>query len=474
MKSLINTTLIIYTLLLLIVQQTFAAGMQTQLDNIYQDMENYTAPGSYETMRRSGYTLGRYTYKTKIVNENLISMVAPSAKGGCGGIDAFGGSFSFVNADQLVQLLRQVASNAQGYAFQLAMDNMCPDCMKWMNELQSKVQALNSNLSNSCQLAQGLVNDASSIMPWKIKEKTDASLKASLTGVGDDFGDLQGFISESLTPSRRAKDADADVFAQKNTGNVVYKALRYQNVQNWYTGGDAELIESIMSMTGSVVVGDLGTNPDDNGETTEVIELPGLQLTIQDLIEGKQNAEIYDCSQTDYVNLCRINPADKKTINITGLKERILDAFVGATGLITHIRNGDINANFTDEQKAILAAMPHSIGTKIFQIAPKSTPAAETLIRDVINPVTLEYVWRLIRESVRATEDALAQQKNETYKGKAMDMIKASYDDLEKEFISLNSTYGSVSEVEEKYNNIIKNIDKPNYFISSANNNRAK
>ncbi len=55
-------------------------------------------------------------------------LVPPSFSAGCGGIDLFGGSFSFINMNQFVDLMRAVASNAAGYAFQLAINAMCPDC----------------------------------------------------------------------------------------------------------------------------------------------------------------------------------------------------------------------------------------------------------------------------------------------------------------------------------------------------------
>ena len=233
---------------------TLAAGMQDQLDNIFNQMENYTAPGAYETQRRSAYFGGRYTMKNAIYNENLVAMQLPSARGGCGGIDIFGGSFSFINSDQLVQLLRQVASNAQGYAFQLAMDNMCPNCMEWMNELQIKMQGLNENMSNSCQLAQGLVNDTVNLVAHKKREETDQSLMGSLKGFGEDFLDLSQHVTTADTAVKRIFDADPAEFNEQ-TGADVYKALMRNSAQSWFVGGDQELIEAIMSMTGSIVVG---------------------------------------------------------------------------------------------------------------------------------------------------------------------------------------------------------------------------
>ncbi|MDN4704685.1 conjugal transfer protein TraH [Vibrio parahaemolyticus] len=45
--------------------------------------------------------------------QNLVSFTPPSWKAGCGGVDMFGGSFSFINAEQLVTMMRAVAANAK-------------------------------------------------------------------------------------------------------------------------------------------------------------------------------------------------------------------------------------------------------------------------------------------------------------------------------------------------------------------------
>ena len=89
------------------------ADIQDELDSFFGEMSNATSPGVFETQRRGVFSGGRYTTKSKIFDENLISFAPPSWKGGCGGIDMFNGSFSFVSAEQIVQLLRQVAANAK-------------------------------------------------------------------------------------------------------------------------------------------------------------------------------------------------------------------------------------------------------------------------------------------------------------------------------------------------------------------------
>ena len=106
---------------------SLAGGLQTQLDHVFDGMmSNTTLPGVWESQRRGVIAGGRFTAKTKIMNESLVQFTPPSWKGGCGGVDLFGGSFSFINSDQIVELLRTIAANAKGYAFQLALETVFP------------------------------------------------------------------------------------------------------------------------------------------------------------------------------------------------------------------------------------------------------------------------------------------------------------------------------------------------------------
>src|SRR3546814_9445093 len=72
-------------------------------------------------------------------------------------IDIFAGSFSFINASEIVAMLKAVANNAVGFAFSLAIDTVCPECSKIMQEFSQKAQLMNNLNINSCEMAQGLV-----------------------------------------------------------------------------------------------------------------------------------------------------------------------------------------------------------------------------------------------------------------------------------------------------------------------------
>jgi len=109
--------------------------------------------------------------RNRIMNESLWHLVPPSVKAGCGGIDLFGGSFSFISMEQFQNLLRAIASNAAGYAFEIALQTMCKDCMEVMETLQKKLLALNQGFANSCQLAKGIVNDVADAFDIAHKDK---------------------------------------------------------------------------------------------------------------------------------------------------------------------------------------------------------------------------------------------------------------------------------------------------------------
>src|SRR5690606_15403656 len=203
-----------------------ANGLQSQLNTMFDSMVNVTTPGVYETQSRGVFIGGRFTVKNKIYSENVVSFVPPSLSAGCGGIDFFGGSFSFINSEQLTQLFRAVAANAAGYAFKLALSVACPTCATFIETLQKKIQELNQVLGNSCQLAQGLVNDVTNLIPLDFKNKTEYSLVGKAQGFFQDFFDSSK-PSEGRNPAveyhKTSSNPDKD---SAFVGNVVWVELK--------------------------------------------------------------------------------------------------------------------------------------------------------------------------------------------------------------------------------------------------------
>ena len=214
-----------------------ADGLATQLDAMFNTLVNYTAPTAHLGQRRGVVTGGSLNARNRIMNESLWHFVPPSFSAGCGGIDLFAGSFSFISADQFQSLLRAVAANAAGYAFEVALGAMCKECLETMETLQKKIQALNQGFANSCQLAKGLVNDVADA--FDVKHKDDTSLLGMVKGLGDVF-ETRSATTGSDPIAQVKNNLSADEKAELE-GNLVWRALKRKGAAGWFTAGDDPL-----------------------------------------------------------------------------------------------------------------------------------------------------------------------------------------------------------------------------------------
>ena len=94
------------------------ANVQTSMQSWFNDIGAYgnvTGPSAYQGQTMNLYTGGSLYMRTPVKNYQLATISPPGFKAGCGGIDLFAGSFSFINKEQLTALLRNIANNAIGY-----------------------------------------------------------------------------------------------------------------------------------------------------------------------------------------------------------------------------------------------------------------------------------------------------------------------------------------------------------------------
>jgi len=240
------------------------AGLASQMGRMFDTMLNYTAPTAHLGQRRGVITGGSLSARNRITSEALWHFVPPSFSAGCGGIDLFAGSFSFISAEQFQNLLRAVAANAAGYAFEVALGAMCKECLETMETLQKKIQALNQGFANSCQLAKGLVNDVADAFDMKHKDNT--SLLGMVKGLGDVFE-----TRSTATGQDPIAQASANLPSEERErlqGNLVWRALKRHNAVGWFLGGDDTLLEAMMSLTGTLIVGPPENAPTGPGRTT--------------------------------------------------------------------------------------------------------------------------------------------------------------------------------------------------------------
>ncbi len=116
------------------------------------------SPATYDTQGGTYYSGGGYKFAVESGNLKMFSASAPSIKAGCNGIDIDWGGFKHVNGDDIIKFMKQVVSNSTGYAFNLAMQTLCPQCTDLMNTLGEAANMLNSMDLDSCNVAKAAVN----------------------------------------------------------------------------------------------------------------------------------------------------------------------------------------------------------------------------------------------------------------------------------------------------------------------------
>ena len=95
------------------------ANLNAEMQALFNDLGaigNVTAPGAFRGQAMNLYTGGNLMMRAPGKNYPLSNAQLPSLKAGCGGIDLFGGSFSFINKQQFVAMLQNIGANAVGYA----------------------------------------------------------------------------------------------------------------------------------------------------------------------------------------------------------------------------------------------------------------------------------------------------------------------------------------------------------------------
>ena len=169
------------------------ADVAGAMDGYFNDMgaaANVTGPSAFQGQSAGYYSAGNIWTRFPQKNVNLANLQLPSVKAGCGGIDLFAGSFSFINSAQLIALLKSIANNAVGFAFKLAIDTVCPECSKVMEEMKQAAQLMNNQSINSCQMAAGLVGSV-----WPKSDMADKEICQQFgnsTGVFSDMGRVDG------------------------------------------------------------------------------------------------------------------------------------------------------------------------------------------------------------------------------------------------------------------------------------------
>lgn len=475
-----NRTLCVKTLCILVltglslVKPVWASGLDGALNDVFNGMSNTTQAGSYETQRRGVLAGGGTVARSKVMNVNMMSFTPPSFKAGCGGIDLYLGSFSYINKEQFIQFLRSVAANAIGYAFQVALQGTCPDCMNAINKLSDTLEKINSRMGNSCELAQGIVNDT--FGGWHKERQTKASLTATRKGIYDDFASTW-LQTDGKTQAEKIEESDKTLAKQVLYGNVIWRAMKDADLKVMLLSGNGDdlLLESIMSITGTHVYGDLKS--DGTGKSPEFktyVPLMGITELVEGSING-QGIKRYGCDT--HTNDGCLHPIQKEDMKLDGLMTRLRDVLRGKDGNIGIIGKfaspNQSGLTLTDAEKRYFAAIPNSAGAVIRNLAINSEEAAELAAETMIGAVATELAMGVTWEFLTAVEASLVKEKDDGKKGPILKQIKERKVELIKEYEILVNKYGRLADrlqATESIGRLVQRLDVTYFPRTSAKN----
>src|SRR3989338_8091059 len=238
---------------LLLLSSPLSATMEANLDKAFRTLgmaHNVTTGGGYQDQTGGFYTGGSLFARSKVNNADLLSIQLPHYRAGCGGIDIFAGGFSYINAQAFIALIRNIGSNASGYAFNLALATVTPQIKSVIDDLLAKVQKMTNQSINSCEAAATLVGGV-----WP---QSDASSQLLCNAMSKDLG-----MATDWAQGRQkcgAEEQRAAVLSRKGEKpgfkdmlgdefNVAWKAI----LKNSFLTNNTQLAEFFMTLSGTIL-----------------------------------------------------------------------------------------------------------------------------------------------------------------------------------------------------------------------------
>jgi conjugative transfer pilus assembly protein TraH len=380
------------------------AGFEDEMKGLFDSMVNVSEGDYHKAMGRGVVAGPTVVIRNKRIRTDLINFTPPRFDAGCGGIDMFLGSFSFINSQQFIHLLQSIASNAAGYAFKLALSVMCPSCKQVMTNLQRTIQHLNQMAGDSCRAAQFLVNTAADKLPMnELKQQMEQGpLSQAAKVLGQKLDEFDTFLNKVNTGT--ATGALRGYQVNTLMGNIAWKVLK-QNGYIFNSGGD-ELSEALMSVTGTIT----GIKPSDEEYVMPKIDKYIPLLSYKDIMEGggdSNETKKYVCDETDEC----LFPTPG-TYSFKGLKKFVREVLLGSS-------DASVSSNSLVAQLLTNSGTLSSQAKQLIRVAPYHT----TRLRHMaVCTMTAGGVGSLERYAAEAS-DLIALEVLEKYLRDALSMI---------------------------------------------------
>ena len=297
------------------------------LKDVFEGMSvNVTNPGSYHDQAAGYYAAGGLSMRTSKTAFNPISITPPSLNMSCSGIDAYLGSFSIISGEELVQLMKNIGSQAKAYGFSLGLKTFAPQIENALKDLRNLAMEMNQFAKGDCEMTKSIF---ASVLP-RDSAMRESVCKEIQSGSGFDYfaaGKKCRSTIEQKQALLQAQTKDPELMLTDY--NIFTKAAEK-------VGIPLDMRNAIMSMTGTIIVRD-----------NNVYFLESLAKDEKSWIthlKGGESASIYTCD-----NSSCLNPTLQKNISLIpeqsyqGKAKTKLDALKSKLASNTGFNNLDIS-----------------------------------------------------------------------------------------------------------------------------------
>lgn len=245
--------------MMLAISASFAYPLHVQADinkemaSMFNSMgseANVTEAGSFHGQAGSLYSGGSFSVRTPSSNLNPANIQLPTMSAGCGGIDFFGGAFSFANKEQFIAFTRNLGNQAAGVAFDLALKALDPMIQDAIGGIRDMVNFINQQNLASCEAAKQVAGGAMGLLSTSI----DSGCQATAVGRGsaDDGSDAR-WICKFATNLEKEVNAMRGSGKPQDTIDFTGGNLAYKSFTKSYNSLSDSNIDLFTSITGTVI-----------------------------------------------------------------------------------------------------------------------------------------------------------------------------------------------------------------------------
>lgn len=416
---------LISTLVILSLSHSAFCGIEQEMNDMFASMGgqvNIQSPGGFRTQTVNGYTGGYVSARFPQQNLTPLSIALPRIEAGCGGIDAFGGSFSMINKQQFIDFTRNIGNNAVGLAFDLALQTLDPSIQKSIAELRDYVNKINSMNLSSCEAAKFAVGGAAGLIGGSMQKSCkENSVATNTSSDGADARNNCASTDRFVDSANRMKNEGWNSITGMNApidaraGDYMKEVLAKFNF-------DSESKRVIKSLTGTVVVKINGAAGSDGNKGVEVIaqDIPPSINSLKEYI-GIDAGNAIPSSGLSTVNL-KLMPLDCEPDPTSCLSSKIISTSVPSLSyriatilskFKTSIKNDTpMSTSDTDFMRSLIQ------GTELplLKMAILDTSTSTAYTEKLHKLIVLQYASSMVERALSGAQEVLGRQMSRSKK----------------------------------------------------------